>query len=48
VDSSKRHSVSQKRALLDELSASGESLMGFCARRHVSTASVCKWKRDER
>jgi len=44
-DSSKRYSVADKLALLAELESSGETFERFCARRGVSSASLCKWKR---
>ncbi len=44
--SSKRYSPEEKQRLLEAFSASGETLEGFCRRAEVSTASLCKWRRD--
>lgn len=45
-DVSRRYSVAEKLALLEELERSGETFERFCARRHVSSASLCKWRRQ--
>jgi transposase InsO family protein len=45
-NSAKRYSVAEKRALLEEFEQSGEGFERFCARRHVSSASLCKWRRQ--
>jgi transposase-like protein len=43
--SGNRYSAAEKRALLDELEHSGETIDDFCSRRLLNTASMCKWKR---
>ena len=43
--SSRRYSVPERKALLRELEASGETMAIFCARHAVSTATICKWRR---
>lgn len=37
-DPSRRYGVAERKALLDELSTSGETVKAFCARKGVSTA----------
>ena len=44
-DGSKRYSVEERKRLLRELVASGETLTRFCARSGVSTATICAWRR---
>lgn len=44
--SSKRYTPREKRTLLEAYAAGGETLGAFCARHHVSTASLCKWRRE--
>lgn len=44
-DRTRRYSVREKVALLDEFEQGDETLAGFCARTGVSTASVCKWRK---
>ena len=39
-DGSKRYSVEERKRLLRELVASGETLTRFCARSGVSTATI--------
>lgn len=43
--SSKRYSASARKALLDELAASGETMDAFCSRHGVSTATICAWRK---
>jgi len=43
--SSRRYSTAERKRLLDELERSGERMADFCARQHVSTATICAWKR---
>lgn len=40
---SKRYSAQEKRALLDEYAKGGETLEAFCARRRVSSLSLCAY-----
>jgi transposase InsO family protein len=42
----RRYTVEEKRALLDEFMRTGECVRDFCARRGVSTATLCKWRRE--
>ena len=42
---SRRYSASEKRALVEEFEQSDESFGDFCGRKHVSSASLCKWRR---
>ena len=44
-DSSKRYSAAEKRELLEDFEQGGETIDAFCARRQVSSASLCKWRR---
>lgn len=44
-DVARRYSVAEKLALMEEFERSGESFDRFCARRKVSSASLCKWRR---
>ena len=44
-DTSRRYSVAEKLALVDEFVKGGETFDAFCARHRVSTASLCKWRR---
>lgn len=43
--SSKRYNASARKALLDELAASGETMEAFCSRHGVSTATICTWRK---
>lgn len=43
--STRRYSASARKALLDELSASGETLEAFCSRHGVSSATICTWRK---
>ena len=45
-DVARRYSVAEKQALMEEFERSGESFDRFCARRKVSSASLCKWRRQ--
>ena len=44
-NTSRRYPPAERRALLDELARSGETLAVFCARKQVSTATICAWRR---
>jgi transposase InsO family protein/transposase-like protein len=46
--SGKRYGAEERRRLLSELAASGESLRLFCERHGVTSATICKWKREVR
>jgi transposase InsO family protein len=48
ANSSRRYSVAEKLALVEEFARSGERFSAFCARRQVSSASLCKWRRQMR
>src|SRR5215831_9391773 len=46
--SSRRYTPQAKAALVAEFltaSAAGESMADFCARRGISTASLCQWRK---
>lgn len=45
---SRRYDVSERKRLLAELAQSGETMATFCARHHVSTATICAWRRGLR
>lgn len=47
-DTSRRYSVEEKLALVEEFVQSDETFDAFCARKKVSTASLCKWRRELR
>jgi transposase InsO family protein len=42
---SRRYGLAERKALLEELASSSETLKDFCARRRVSGATICAWKR---
>jgi transposase InsO family protein len=42
---SRRYSAAEKRALVEEFEQSEETFGDFCSRHHVSSASLCKWRR---
>ena len=44
-DSSRRYGADERKSLLGELASSGETIDEFCARRKVSSASICKWRK---
>lgn len=46
--SGRRYTAAQKLALVREFEESGETFDEFCARRQVSSASLCKWRRQLR
>ena len=45
---SRRYDVAERKQLLAELERTGETIKAFCARHHVSTATICAWKRGLR
>ena len=45
---SRRYGLEERKRLLAELEASGETMAAFCARHRVSTATICAWKRGFR
>ena len=45
---SQRYTASEKLALLEEHAGSGLSMREFCARRGISTATLCKWRKAHR
>jgi transposase InsO family protein len=45
---SRRYGVDERKQLLAELERTGETLAVFCARHHVSTATICAWRRGLR
>ena len=47
-DLSRRYDVAERKQLLAELERTGETMKVFCARHHVSTATICAWKRGFR
>ncbi len=47
-NSSRRYSVEEKVALLEEFERGDETLTMFCARKHVSTATMCAWRKARR
>ena len=42
----KRYSVTAKRALLEAYERSGLTQKAFCAEQGITTTSLCKWRRD--
>lgn len=47
-NTSRRYGVEERKRLLAELEQSDETQAAFCARHHVSTATICAWKRGFR
>lgn len=43
--SSRRYGPEERRALLTAYAASGQTMQVFCAEHHVSTATLCAWRR---
>jgi len=43
--SARRYGPDERRALLAAYAASGQTMQAFCAERHVSTATLCAWRR---
>jgi transposase InsO family protein len=44
--SARRYSVAEKLRLVEEFVRGDETFEEFCARKHVSTASLCTWRRE--
>jgi hypothetical protein len=42
-----RRSIAERRALVEEWQASGESIRAFCARKRLSFDSFKRWKRAD-
>ena len=45
ASSARRYGPDERRALLAAYAASGQTMQAFCAAQHVSTATLCAWRR---